>query len=95
MVQRSKDCHNEVIISSLLGINKRPPKENTYGTTVYLFYDPCKTSAIKLPPSAINIDYLVLAPTMHCQATRFSSVLSCIIDQLITLNRHEYASPVA
>ena len=29
MVLRSKDCHNEVIITSLQGATKRPLKDNT------------------------------------------------------------------
>ena len=28
MILRSKDCHNEVIITSLLGVIKRPIKDN-------------------------------------------------------------------
>ena len=30
-----KDCHNEVTISSLQGVTKRPLHDNTCGTTVY------------------------------------------------------------
>ena len=63
MIQRSKDCHNEVIISSVQWIIKRPLKENTCIITVYSFYGYCITCIIKLPPSAINIVFPDLAPT--------------------------------
>ena len=35
MILRSKDYHNEVIISSLQGVKKRPLKDNTCRSTVY------------------------------------------------------------
>ena len=36
----SRDCHNEVIISSLHGVIKRPLKDNTCSTTDYWFMVP-------------------------------------------------------
>ena len=32
---RSKDCHNEVIITSLQGVIKRPLEDNACSSTVY------------------------------------------------------------
>ena len=79
MVQRSKDCHNEVIIIALQGVIKRPLKDNTGGNTVYWFDGPCIACAIELHPSAINIDFPVLAPTcilIHFQFFLVSCPLS-------------------
>ena len=54
MVQRSKDCHNEVIISSLQWVIKRSLNDNTCSATVYWVYGPCMKCAIKLAPSDIK-----------------------------------------
>ena len=40
MILGSKDCHNEVIITSLQGVLKRPLNDNTCSTTVYGFMVP-------------------------------------------------------
>ena len=93
MVRRAKDCHIEVIISTLKGVIKRPLKDNTCSTIVYWFYGPCITCAIKLPPYAINVDISCFGPYLYSESLsgrRFSSVLSLIIGQLMTLNRQEY-----
>ena len=39
-ILRSKDCHDEVFITSLQRVIKRPLKDNTCSSTVYLFYGP-------------------------------------------------------
>ena len=68
-------------------------KDNTSSTIVYWFMVPTITCAIKLPPSAINIDFPVLAPACslnHYQATGVSSALSLIIDKLMVPNRQDY-----
>ena len=97
MVQRAKDCHNEVIVPHIcrvLGVIKRLLKDNTCSTTIHwLKYDLCITCAIKLPPSAINIEFSCFGPYLYSDSLSDHMVFSCpvdpIIDQLMTLNRQE------
>ena len=61
MVLRSKDYHNEVIITSLQGVIKRPLEDNT--CRFIDFY-----GAIELPPSATNIDFPCFGPYLYSES---------------------------
>ena len=65
MVQRSKDCHNGVIISSLQGRIKSIIQNST---SVYVLHGPCMTCTINLSPSVINIDFSCFGPYLYFES---------------------------
>ena len=72
MVQRSKDCHNDVITSPLQGAIERRLQDNHCDPLFIAFMIPDN-----LPPSAINIDFTYLGFYLYSESMSGYQVFKC------------------